>query len=228
MMSKRTLREEVSLGYHAAAVGAAQIVIEDPDEVAVRRSHHRASLVKLGNETLAFRFGNEARERANAVDDVAYMLRRMKLRGGRVRVRLDFKTIKMAAAIAVDELTVDMCFTCRGAGQVRAQDEEREGRQPMMTCPSCQGERRWQYTPEQRQTALAREVAKSEGLDPLNPEIIASALEVVKTYPRLPQIYDAIELGKRVVLVAERTALMNVAAMVERWWDTKPNNEEEP
>lgn len=109
---------------------------------AARDSH----LSALGLSIIALKAANRPDEYARSVDRLAYFLCRMKNRpNAEMRLRI--------ARQAVMEHIVDFCPTCKGTGEIPAQDGI-DGAQRMKQCPECGGHGKRRYSDQERIDAL--------------------------------------------------------------------------
>ena len=109
---------------------------------AARESH----LSALGLSIIALKAANRPDEYVRSVDRLAYFLCRMKNRpNAEMRLRI--------ARQAVMEHIVDFCPTCKGTGEIPAQ-EGVDGAQRMKECPECGGHGKRRYSDSERMEAL--------------------------------------------------------------------------
>lgn len=238
------VKEGLAVGRHAAEVGGAQVAeVYQIDHYRGGRgltgeeAHHLAAQVRMGKCTLAFRIGNDPKERANAIEDLFSTVKGATMRGGSQRFRFNQDWARCVAAVAMDELTIGMCITCRGAGQVRNHDQQKlEGKQPMKVCPSCSGERKRRYSEDERVKSLARSYVLQQRLYTSEEErealhhafiaertmpsrlvgILAQIANDLRADRKLDDFNRAIDFAKGEVLASERLAVESVAVMLER------------
>lgn len=181
-------------------------------------AHRRAAMVSLGKHSKLFRHGNDAKERAHAVEELTIMLLRSKTHTGRRLIAFPANICKCIAETAIDELAIDICPTCSGAGEIPDHSLKLEGRQPMTPCTTCHGSLRRSYSDDERIKKLA---CAWIGVFPEQPLADPAAVSVVaaslRKHPRLGPMLDAVTYAKRELLAAERIAIEETARMVERW-----------
>jgi hypothetical protein len=235
-------KEELAAGRLADAVGSAQNakVFQTPREgfVVIHGKRHRitggrnldadeahriVALVALGKKSIVFRSqrnrrpidGAQASERAEAIQDLAHMLKRSRTS--------DTSTFAMnicrcIASVAMDELAIDMCEACAGAGEMPDHNlQQLEGRQPMKVCPTCMGSRRRRYNDDQRITSLAKAWISHYPAQPLDdPAAVSVVAASLRKHKQCQRMLAAIVFAKGILLEAERVATEETARMVER------------
>jgi hypothetical protein len=182
-------------------------------------AHRIVAQVSLGKHSMLFRLGNDPKERAPAIGELTFILQRARRKVGGRLVPFPQNVCECVATVALDELTIDMCPTCSGAGVVRDHSlEDLSGPQPMRQCPSCAGSLRRRYTDDERIMALAKAWIAAFSAKPLDdpgaPSIVANSL---RKHPHLQKLLYAIEYAKHELLAAERVAVEETARMVGRW-----------
>lgn len=187
-------------------------------------AHRIVAQVSLGKKSILFRLGNHPGERDGILEELGIMLRRAKDKKGDSRWGLDTATCRIVAASAIYELTVDQCFKCQGAGEVRAhENEDLEGKQPMMVCPTCHGARRWRYTEDQRIAKLAEEWILLVDRKTWDDAAIGQRKDMISTVgaslrknKKIGDMLSAIDWGKGKLIECERVAAQETGAMLER------------
>lgn len=228
------VKESIATGGHCDAVGSAQVpanyssdCVEASNVVPIRRdrdmsareAHRIVARVSLGKHSMLFRLGNDAAERAHAIDELSVMLKKA---DGAKKVPFDMRFCRCIAATALDELAIDMCFECKGAGVVRDHDHGTlEGKQPMKPCPSCGGARRRRYNEDERIGKLAVEFRIQMRLDCESQiEEKRADTEIAKQlrgHKWAHRMIESIEMAKGILLESERIATEETANMLERW-----------
>lgn len=179
-------------------------------------AHRIVAQVRLGKHSILYRLGNDASERAEAVDELATILKRAKDKKGQSRFGFDVRICNCIAATAIDELAFDNCKPCMGSGVVRDHDlPALEGRQPMRVCGACQGQKRHRFTEDQRITKLAEEWVRAFGFgqEVADLHIIAKG---IRRHKRLRDILGAVDYAKGELLTCERVAVEETGLMLER------------
>jgi hypothetical protein len=125
-----------------------------------------AFLCSLGVDLIAFKFGNRASSRADAIDRLA-----IALAWPRLHLHLRPRERTKVAAWTVQEWAIDMCPICHGAKEIPDRGVELEGRQPMKPCPpttGCGGTGKRRYSDAERSEALGgnfdKAMAEAHGL----------------------------------------------------------------
>jgi hypothetical protein len=228
------LKERIAAGGLSAEVGGAQVAevyqIEKAKkgrDLSAEDAERIAADVGLGRKSMLFRLGNHPLERAGVIDQLGESLKRAEGRhGGRI-VPFNIALCRCIAAVAIDELALEMCFTCKGAGQVRDHDHQKlEGKQPMKPCPTCAGAKRWRYGEDERVKNMAKAWTSQAGM---RFESEAECLDAQRAVAeqlrsdRLQALINSIEYARQRLLAAERVAVLETAGMCERW---APGDEE--
>lgn len=209
------LKIGIATGRHAAAVGGAQVQ-ELYEEDTVEGRARRAALIALGKCCIAFRIGHDVSERAEAVEQLVPVLESAVNRYGKRLVPFPEIWLYCIAAAAIDEATLDMCEPCGGAGQVKLA-KDMEGRQPMITCPSCHGRRTRRYNEDDRVQKLAREwVRRFEKKEPSERDVASVARELRRSSHR-DDLIRGIDYAVGRVRVSEHVAAKEVARMLDLW-----------
>lgn len=196
---------QIPTAAHTRVVGMHKVRVEGGRNLDADGAHRIVAQVSLGKHSVLFRLGHDPKERAGVIDELSIMLKRSRNKGR--TVPFSMKVCRLIAAAACDELALDMCPTCWGAGEVRMKGAEIEGRQPMTVCPTCSGAKRRRYTEDER---IAR-LAKAWGGDAKR-----NAKEL-RAHKRLHEIIAAIDSAKGMLIESERVAVEEVARMSERW-----------
>lgn len=110
------------------------------------RAARASKLASLGVSLIALKHANRADEYARAIERLADCLTWCRPKAGELlRVNVSRQ--------AIMEHCVDFCPTCRGSGEIPAQDGM-EGAQRMKACPECGGTGKRRYTDEERRVNL--------------------------------------------------------------------------
>lgn len=149
------------------------------------RTARAAKLASLGVSLIALKAANRPDEYARAVERLTECLAWQKpVKDEAMRTRVSRQ--------AVMEHCIDFCPTCKGAGEIPAQDGL-DGAQRMKPCPECGGHGRRRYTDEERRTNMLLGVEEyRDGM-----RMMAEAM--------------------RLISVAEDEAIRSVKIMLERW-----------
>lgn len=110
MKRRADVKVAIAAGRLAAQLGAAQI----PEAYPARDAERQIALVSLGKRSIMYRIGLDATERPFAIEELATMLKRARGRGREPRWALPIGDLRVAAAIALDGLAVDLCPKCGG------------------------------------------------------------------------------------------------------------------
>jgi hypothetical protein len=228
------VKETIATGGMADAVGSAQIpanyssdCVEPSNVVQMKRerdvsasdAHRIVARVSLGKHSVLFRLGNDAAERAHAIDELSRILKKS---DGPKKVPFNMQICRCIAGAALDELAFDTCAECTGRGVVRDHDNETlEGKQPMKTCPACGGARRWRHNEDGHISSLAKAWRIQVGVrcetqieERRADAEIATQLRANKSMHRM---VECLEYAKSILLESERIAVEETATMVERW-----------
>lgn len=126
--------------------------------MALMNASQRSQLASVGKDLIAFKYANRAEYHDPAIQGLADALDWPRLRlDPRIRLNLTAPNRLKIAGWAVHEWTIDFCAACSGRGEVPAHAELQQGldgRQPMLTCPTCSGTRKRRYSDQERAEAL--------------------------------------------------------------------------
>lgn len=211
-------KEEIATTGLCDAVGGAQVAevyqIARGRNLDAAEAHRIVAQVSLGKHSILFRLGNDARERKGALDELTAMLRGAKTKRGEMRFPFNMRISRCIAGVALNELAIDMCFDCKGAGVVPDHDiAGLEGRQPMKVCPACMGAKRRRYGEDERVLSLAKEWCAQHGGAPEDATVIA---ETFRSERRMEEMVSAINYAKGELITCERVATEETAKMLER------------
>lgn len=149
------------------------------------RAARASKLSALGVSLIALKHANRADEYARAVERLADCLLWCKPKAGELmRVNVSRQ--------AITEHIIDFCPTCRGAGEIPAQDGM-EGAQRMKPCPECAGTGKRRYTDEERRVNLLLRAEEYR----LGARLMAEAMAMIA--------------------VAEDEAIRTAKRLLERW-----------
>jgi hypothetical protein len=136
-----------------AALGAIQ-------NAQVVQAERTSVLCALGVRLISFKYANCPTSKADAEDMLCAVLAWTKKKNANQwGLKLNAGERTIIAAQALMEYAIDFCPTCK-SGEIPDQSE-REGAQPMKTCPSCSGTGRRRYSDEERAEAMGRTFAKA-------------------------------------------------------------------
>lgn len=208
----------VALGHQAAAVGGAQVFEMQQErlgggEAAIAPAMRFIARISLGKRSIIFRIGNDAAERAHAIDELTSILAKLKNKRSAVTVPFNMEMIRCIAAAALDEMTIDMCETCKGATQVPMVSEV-EGVQPMTQCPTCSGSGRRRYAEDERILKIAKEFVAANRARGSDVTVVAKEL---RKHDRLRELLFSVDVAKGVIAESERMAVEETAKMLEKW-----------
>ncbi len=137
---------------NVAAVGMAQSISHHARQVEnAQRAVKQAALVALGMDTLALKHGLRPDIHRRAVERLATEL--FVTMGYIEQVDERQSVADDLARAAIQEHVVDMCPSCKGAGEV-PDFADREGLQPMKKCPACNGTGGRSYSDDERAESI--------------------------------------------------------------------------
>lgn len=204
----------IAAGRVPCALGAAQIPeVQERETGDVKAALRVVAQVSLGKRSILFRVGNLATERGEALDELALMMLTRPRRSGKFfRHRpLCREALRCIAAVALDELTADLCNACGGRGEMQVVGDA-EGRQPMMPCYTCAGTGIHKPEEHERVVMLSREMVRQRCCT--SEESVEHAIE---QYGPVAFLMDEIDRARALILEAERVAVEETAKMLERW-----------
>lgn len=108
----------------------------------VHRSRRSSALSSLGVSFIALKYSNRADELQPTIDKLAAFMTE-------VRPKPTLESSRRVARWVVMEAVIDLCPTCKGAGEIPAQDGL-DGAQRMKECPECGGHGKRRYSNHER------------------------------------------------------------------------------